>query len=457
VSAAGTEVEHELASWVAGLEADALPDEVRVRVEDLFLDAIASAFAGRTQLLLARVDGPARAFGGDGSATVIGGRPGAPASAVFLNAYAITSATVCDVYRPALCHVTPVSLPPLLALAESREARWGELLAAFAAALEVTVRLPRGLDYTVTRERGWHSPGVVGPVGAAAGAARIMRLGVLETGSALAHAAAQAAGTFAALGTEGVKFNQARAALSGLLAGLMGAGGLAAAPRWFTHTDGGMVNAYADGGAPEAVIAGLGSSWELSEISLRRWPAASSVQSLIEACLSLHDDGLTCDAVERVEVELGTEAFVVSGLRAWDDPLSAQQSARWVVAAVLEDGDWWLEQSAPERIADRDLGRFAGERVLVSPAGDVGQAGVRVVVSLAGGGGLEVFSADAPGDPTRPLTRDEIDHKLRRASAGRVGDAVVDELIELVRAGGDETPAAPLVRLLGADSWERAA
>lgn len=440
-------MEPALAAWVAGLEVDDLPVEVRRSVEDLFLDAVASAFAGRTQDLLDQVETPARAFGGAGSSTVIGGYPAGAAAAVLLNAYAITAATLCDVYRPGLCHVTPVALPPLLALAEERGVARGDLLAAFAAACEVTVRLARGIDYPAMRERGWHSPGVVGPVGAAAGVARLLRLDASATSNALAHAAAQGAGTFAGLGTEAVKFNQARGSAAGLLAGLMGAAGLAAAADWFTHTDGGMGHAYSNGGDPAAVVEGLGSDWELQQISLRRWPAASSVQSLIDALLQLRAEAsLTWDVVATVEIELGPDAFQVSGPRLWGSPLAAQQSARWVAAAVLADGDWWLEQSFQERIGDAALGARAGDQVSVREVPQLAQSGVRVTVTLTNGAELIADRADAPGDPRCPLTREQIESKLRRSAP--TAD-LSDELLELVRRGDDRAPAAPMIELLG--------
>ncbi len=444
-------VEQALASWVAALSWDAVPGPVQARVEDCFLDALASAFAGRTQDLLARVEVPAHAFGGPGEATVIGGRPASQPAAVFLNAYAITSATICDVYRPGLCHVTPVAVPPLLALAEVGEASLRDVLAALAVGLEVTVRVIRGLDYEQLRGRGWHSPGVVGPVGAAAAAARLLRLDASGVESALAHAAAQGAGTFAALGTEAVKFNQARAAVSGLLAARMGEAGLRAAPRWLTHTDGGMAHSYANGGDPEAVLEGLGSRWELEQVSLRRWPAASSVQSLIDSCLELCAEGLAADDVDRVAVELGPGAFEVSGPRGWDDPLSAQQSARWVVAATLEDRDWWLEQSGRDRIGVARTSAFAEERVCVSSASDLGSAAVRMRVALRSGEELVRERSDAPGDPTRPLTRAQIEEKLRRA-AGAIGKLdVAGELVAQLETGR-ERRAGELIHALGEQS-----
>jgi 2-methylcitrate dehydratase PrpD len=391
-------VEREIAAWAAALRWEDVPPEIRERVETIHLDALASGHAGRTRALTAQAAEVARAFAGDEAA-----------ARTFVRAYEITAATVCDVYRPGHSHVTPVVVPPLEALGGDGD----ELLAAMTVGLETTTRLCRALDYPRLRERGWHSPGVVGPVGAAAACARLLRLDADGVLSAMAHGAAQAAGTFAGLGTEAVKFNQARGAVAGLLAALAARAGLAASRRWLTDPDGGLDGAYSGGGEPELLVRGLGRDWELERISLRRWPAASSVQSLIEVCLDL---GVGPDDVEAVAVELSLRGYEVSGDRGWETPLAAQQSARWIVAATLHDGDWWLEQSERPRIDDPILAAWA-ERVMVRPSEDVSGGGVRARFRLRDGTERIEERADAPGDPERPLSRADVEAKLQRAEA----------------------------------------
>ncbi len=392
-------VEREIAEWAARLEWDDVPGRTRERVEILHLDALASGAAGATQQLADRAARLAYAFAGDSAA-----------ARTFARAYEITSATLCDVYRPGLCHVTPVVVPPLEVLQGERDQV--ELLAALTVGLEVTTRLCLALDYPRLRDRGWHSPGVVGPVGAAAAVARLLRLDTDGVLSAMAHGAAQGAGTFAALGTEAVKFNQARGATAGLLAGLAADTGLAASPHWLTAADGGMAHSYADGGAPELLVRDLGNHWELEQISLRRWPAASSVQSLIEVCLEL---AVPAEDVALLEVELSPQAYEVSGDRGWETPLAAQQSARWVAACMLLDGDWWLEHSAPERLGDPRIAAIA-ERISVAASPTVPAGGVRVRVRLTNGDQSCAERTDAPGDPERPLSRADVEAKLARAS-----------------------------------------
>ena len=392
-------IEREIAEWAATLEWDAMPGDTRERVETIHLDALASGIAGATQQLARQAQRVASDFADDSAA-----------ARTFARAYEITSATLCDVYRPGLCHVTPVVLPPLEVTREGRDE--AELFAAFTVGLEVTTRLCLALDYPRLRERGWHSPGVAGPVGAAAAVARLLRLDAAGMLSAMAHGAAQGAGTFAALGTEAVKFNQARGATAGLLAGLAARAGLAASPDWLTAQDGGMAHSYVDGGAPELLVRDLGTRWELEQISLRRWPAASSVQSLIEVCLDL---GVPADDVVTLSVELSPSAYEVSGDRGWETSLAAQQSAKWVAACTLLDGDWWLEHSAPARLGDSRVEAVA-DRISVTASATVEGGGVRVRLRRTNGEELLVERSSAPGDPDRPLSRGDVETKFSRAS-----------------------------------------
>jgi 2-methylcitrate dehydratase PrpD len=66
--------------------------------------------------------------------------------------------------RPNLCHVTPEVVPPALAAAEERGVSGRVLVTALAAGLETAVRVGVGIRYPAFRERGWHSPGVIGPL-----------------------------------------------------------------------------------------------------------------------------------------------------------------------------------------------------------------------------------------------------------------------------------------------------
>jgi 2-methylcitrate dehydratase PrpD len=374
----------------------------------------------------------AHRFGGEGSSSIIGGGTLAPAGAALVNGYSITAATMCDVHRGILCHITPEVVPPALALAEQLDLDGRALGVALVAGIEVAVRIGLATDYPRFRGRGWHSPGVVGPFGGAAAGASLLGLDARRTRDALAFAGSQSAGTFAGMGSSQVKFHQARGAMSGLLAALMAVGGFDAGARVLTDPDGGILRTYADGGAPERLLDGLGERWELQQISLRRWPGASALQPVIQACLELAPAASALDAVEAVRIELPATAHRMHAATGWGNQLAALQSARYVASVVLRDRRCWLEQFDAPHLADGELAEFARGRVTVVVGDEVAPAGAVVKLTLRGGEG-RTARVDVPaGEPSAPLAEDEVAAKLRDAAEGTPFAARAQAVIEAV-------------------------
>ena len=423
----------ELAQFVAGLRYEDLPARVRERVKDILLDTIASAIAGRLGDETRQIRGLAAALGASREATVIGGEQLSLAGATLLNGYLITAVTVCDVHRPTLCHTTPQVVPPALAIAERNGADGRALITAIAAGLETTVRVGLGTKYPAFRARGWHSPGVIGPFGGAAAAGKLLRLDAERQRHAFGLAGSQSAGTFAQWGTPTIKFHQSRGALSGLLAALLAEQGFSASAEILTHQDGGIFNAYSDGGAPDGVTAGLGERWQLEQIALRPWPAASSIQTVITslfALISAHD--LTPARIASVRVGLSKTVYDMHGTLPWDDKFKALLSTPYVTSIVLHDRRCWLEQFEPKRYQDPAVDAFARERVKVELDPRVEGTAAAVEIRTVDGQVHGDRRAAPKGDPADPLSRAQIEEKLRVAASGLLSADVVKRIGAMV-------------------------
>lgn len=426
-------LEDTLASWIAGIGHEDIPPAIRGRAATMVLDAIASSFAGRATSGRPALETLADRLGGPGDSTVFGGGGLSLVGATLLNGYQVTAATICDVHRPTLCHVTPEVIPAAFAAAEQAGVDGRTFLTAVTIGMEVTVRLGQAFDYPVFRAHGWHAPGVTGAFGAAAAVARILDLDSLRTRHALGFAGGQAAGTFAALGSSGVKFHQARGAVSGLLAALLAESGFDAAEAILTAPDGGLFHAYAEGGLPERLLGGLGETWQFQEISLRRWPAASSIQALIDGMLQLVDrEPIDVATVREVRVGLPEGSYRLNGTSGWGDQLSAMQSSRYVAAVVLHDRRLWLDQFAPARTADPVVGDFAATRVRVTVDTALPPAGVSIEVERNDGSVAAIQLAVPRGDPAAPLTLADVEAKLRDAAVDAGMSERADRIAELV-------------------------
>jgi 2-methylcitrate dehydratase PrpD len=439
----------ELSRFVADLTWADLPKPVRARVRELWADTVANALAGRAAASTPAVEELAMALAGPGTATIVGGGMASMTGAALVNGFQITAFTMCDVYRPALCHVTPEVVPAVLALGEHLGASGREVLSALAVGLEVTTRLGLSIDYPRFRSSGWHAPGVIGTVGAAAAGARLLRLDARSVQGAIGLGVSQASGTFAALGTAAVKFHQARGAVSGLWAALFAANGLGGARDALSHPDGGLLSTYAGGGSPELIVRDLGRRWELHNISLRRWPAASSLQSLVDVLLSV--DAPSLGDIDRVEVALPDQAYALCGRMGWTDELTAMQSARFVTAAVLRDRRCWIDTFARSQRRDRELTSFARQRVTVRRDPQLPPSGCRVVVQPVGRPPVTIERDTAPGDPTAPLPPESIRDKLAAAcaAAGAADVHRIEELVFNVERLADVRELTEALRVIG--------
>lgn len=423
----------ELAGFFAGLRYDSIPNSVRERVTDIVLDTVASALAGRHGDETAQIEALATTLGGPKTATVIGGPKQSLAGATLVNGYQVTAVTVCDIHRPTLCHVTPEVVPPALAVAEERGSSGRDLLVAVAAGLEAVVRAGAGMRYKSMRARGWHSPGVIGPFGGATAVASLLGLDAGRFQNALSLAGTQSAGTFAHWGTPTIKFHQSRGAYSGLLAGLLAEQGFKAGQEIFTAERGGLFNLYSDGGDPEAAVAGLGGDWMLNTISLRLWPAASSIQSVITAVLALTEENdLRPADVTRIDVGLSKTVYDMHGTLPWDNKFRALLSTPYVTGVVLHDRKCWLDQFEPARIADKDLDRFIRERIHVAVDDSIEGTGAVVTVQTGDGRTLSDRRAYPRGDMADPLSREEIVAKFRESATGLLDSDDIDRAIEML-------------------------
>ncbi|HUO46727.1 MAG TPA: MmgE/PrpD family protein, partial [Acidimicrobiia bacterium] len=384
-------IEAALADFAAGFRFDDISPSAIAHTKSLLIDAVGCALIGDLAGEIGAVKQAAVAVFGPGTSTVIGSNETlSPSGATMLNGYLMTAMTVCDVYRPAHCHMTPLIIPPALVAAEEAGASGEQFLSAVTVGMEVMARVARGLDYQAFRARGWHSPGVIGPLGAAAAVGRVEGQDGKTIRHAFGLAASQSGGSYMSWGTPAVKFHQARGAVSGLLASRLAGNGFPGGRFPLTAADGGIYNTHSNGGHPARVVEQLGEAWELEQISVRLWPGASPVQAMLTAIFDLIEtEGLSADGVERVEIGISTEDFGThSGFALPTNTFEALLSYAFLCSAALHDQQIWFDQVAGARLADRDLRTFAAEKVSVVEVGDLPVNGCTLDVTMNDGRSL---------------------------------------------------------------------
>jgi 2-methylcitrate dehydratase PrpD len=443
----------QLAGFAASLKYDDIPSRVREHCKDVFLDTLACALAGHAGEETEQVSRFAKSLATSSESTVIGGDNLSLAGATLLNGYLITAVTMCDIHRSTLTHVTPEVVPPALLIAERDNTSGRDLIVALAAGFEVTTRVGVGSDYPAVRARGFHGPGVFGPFGGAAAAGRLRGFSTDMMSRAFGLAGSQAAGTFAAWGTPTVKFHQCRGALSGLMAALLAEQDFLASRDFLTAKDGGLFTAYSNGGQPEKVTAELGQRWELEQIALRLWPSASSIQGMNTALFdALEERPFKLKDIKSAKIWLAPTVFNLHGkLAKYKAKFDALISAHYTAAVIIQDHVLTLDQFSPARYDDPVLRAAAAELIDIRP--DESLRDVQAVVEFELRDGATISKrCDYPrGSAENPLTRAQIESKLRTYAQKRLAPSAVERIIGAVAALEDLGSVRELTQLLQSD------
>lgn len=400
--------EAELVEFAGSLTWEDISAQAQAAVESLVADAIGNAISGRTAADVAALEAADHVMHGAGDSTILAGRTASPVGAAGINAFQVTAQTMCDVYRPGLCHITPEVVPAVLAVGELRGCTGADVLLAAAVGIEATTRICQALNYPSFRARGWHSPGIAGAMGASLAAGRLAGLRGAALAGCLGLAGAQSSGSFAALGTIAVKFHQVRGAQAAVSAAIAGMHGILGSPRVLTAEDGGLLRAYSDASDVSNLTDALGERWELLNISLRAYPAASTLQSLIDCLLALPE--LEVAAIRDVRIELPPEAYRMGGEAGWGSELRSMQSARYVAAGVIVTRSCWTDLFQQAKRTDPQINELASA-ISVSANPQLPEGGV--LVRLATAAGERTLTREvAPGDPRAPLDDQAIRRKL---------------------------------------------
>jgi 2-methylcitrate dehydratase PrpD len=446
-----------LAEFAASLRYEDLPQEVREHCKNVLMDTLACALAGHQGEETHQIAALAAALGQSDEASIIGDDRLSLAGATLLNGFLITAVTMCDVHRPTLTHITPEVVPPALAIAERDGLSGRDLLVALAAGFEAATRVGIGLDYPAFRSRGWHGPGVIGPFGAAAAVGRLRNVDAEVMAKAFGLAGSQSAGTFAAWATPTVKFHQCRGALSGLMAALLAEQNFLATREFLTAKDGGLYNTYSNGGRPDAATADLGRRWELLQIALRLWPSASSIQGMNTALFDLIEQNkIDPEQVKTLRIGMSQTAFDLhGGLAKYKGKFDALISAHYTAAAILHDQELTLSQFEPARYDEPKMRRAAAEQVEIRP--DPALTGVQATaeVEMKDGRRIACRSDHPRGSAENPLSRAQIERKLRTYAPARLADAAIDRLVDTIDKLEDFASVRELMDIMRAAPRQR--
>jgi len=348
-----------IAEFVSGLTYDRIPAEVRERIKLLILDSLGCAIYGAALEWCRILRETCTALDATRTTSVWGtDRRLSSPHAALVNGTQVQGFELDDVHRQGVLHVGAVTLPALMAVAESHAELSGqELLAAAVAGYEIGPRVGRCMGQEHIGQ-GWHSGATVGVFSAAAGAARGLRLSVEETVHALGIAGTQSAGLMAAqYGAMVKRMHAGRSSQSGLYGALLAQQGFTGIVDVFEAPYGGFCTTFSrsnDRFDLAQLSAGLGERFETMRISLKFYSCVGSNHTTLDAIRAIRARrpfGL--DELDKIVVH-GSQVTVdhVGWPYRPDSMTTAQLNLPFCVATLLLEGDVSVDQFTPEAIHD---------------------------------------------------------------------------------------------------------
>lgn len=249
----------------------------------------------------------------------------------------------------------------LFALGEERQVSGEDVMLAYIVGVETEMRIARAVNFH-HYDKGWHPTSTLGTFGAAAAAARLLRLDRTQTTMALAIAASLAGGIKANFGTMTKPLHVGQCGRNGLLAARLAEGGFDANAAALEHHQG-FLNVFNGPGTfdEEAMLADWGEPLEISAdtIGLKQFPCCGSTHPAIMMMLELvRDERLKPEDVARLEVLPHGRRLRHTDKPDPRSPIEAKFSVQYVVARALVDGAVRLKDFEGDAHLDPDVRRI---------------------------------------------------------------------------------------------------
>lgn len=451
-----------LATWLATVQFDDVPEHIRERAKHLILDGLGCALVG-AQLPWSRVAVEAVCdLEGQGKSTIIGwGRQTSEPAAALLNGTFIQGFELDDFHMLAPLHSASVVLPALLAVAERHGAVTGaDFLTAAICGFEVGPRVGLALHGAQMLSRGWHSGSVFGTHASAAAAGKLQNFDPATFEDALGLAATQSSGLMAAqFEAMSKRMHHGFASRNGLYAAALARGGYTGIKRVFEREYGGFLSTFGEGHNPDAsqIAKDLGQTWQTEGIVIKRYAAMGGLLAAIDAILQIKQHRpFTPDDVDKIEVDVGDAVFHHGGWKAHKplEPIGAQMNLAYAVAVTVIDGAALMHQFSPNRINSDDVWDLM-ERIIVrhdeefDSHGAMARGATRIAISFRDGRREEMLLRHPKGRPLEPVTNEGVVQKYRALTADVMERARLQKIEQLVLKLEELSDLNELIELLG--------
>lgn len=431
-----------------------IPNEAFKVAKRCFVDTLGVALAGSKQPEVNIIEELVKGFGGNPESGVIasGFKTSIPLAA-FANGTMAHALDYDDISTKFLAHPSVNLVPAILALGESKGISGKEVLLSYIIGFEVGANLGSIMGMTFFG-RGWHATSILGSVGAAAAAAKILGIDVQETRMALGVAASLAGGLKINFGSMTKPLHTGNAAQNGILAALLAQKGFTANANAFDGPNG-FCEVYTGTGCDlkhlEEVI---GKIWYIVSpgVKFKPYPCCGSVFGCVDAILELKRK-YSILSNQVTEIECRVSPLMLETGASIHSPMTGQEgrfSLEYDMAIAIIDGELSLRQYTDEKVespAAQELMR----RVKTTFPKDIGmgmEEPQEVVVKLKNGNQYSCKVEKHKGTAENPLSDEELFSKFKDCASLALNQKGVDEALNLLSHLDEMKDISNLMELL---------
>jgi 2-methylcitrate dehydratase PrpD len=438
-----------VAGFVVGTDSAAIPKDVAHLGKRSVLDGIGLALAGAAshQAEISRAYLANLGVASPEGCTVIGAKLRVPARfAAFANGLTIHAddyddtqlAVAKDRVYGLLTHPTAPALPPVLALAERDRRSGADMMLAYQVGVEVECKVAEAI-MPRHYQQGFHSTATCGSIGAAAGAAKLLKLDRETTRRALSIGATQAGGLRENFGTMTKPFHAGRAAENGVVAAEIAALGFTASPNGL-EADRGFFRAAGGGYDPQAIDGKLGAPWTFHSpgVSIKPHPSGSLTHpGMAVMAEMIRANDIKPEQVKRVAV--GTNHNMPNALihHKPKNELQAKFSMEFCMAILLLERKAGLGEYTDPVVNRPDVqAMIAKVDFGVHPEAEAAgfdKMTTIIEIELTDGRVIKGQADFGKGSPTNPMTDDELSEKFRQCAAwGGIDKPRTESILKLL-------------------------
>jgi 2-methylcitrate dehydratase PrpD len=335
-----------------------IPPEVVARAKVSLLHNLAVGLAGRGREKFAAAAAQ-KYLAAPAEATLLhNGAAVSAEGAAFANAALMNVRSQDDTHAASTSHPGSPTMAAAMAVAESGGASGEDFLAAVILGYETLCRIGRDFDDRFTG-RGFRAAALLGGFGAAAAAARLMRLSALQTAHALGLQA-NLSGGLAQVWREGSaegNMQLAFAARNGIAAARAAACGATAAI-FALEGEAGFFNAFGGAAGPAVeILEGLGGAWQLLEVTVKPLPVCAILQGPVMLFLDLIGrHAIRPEAIETITLTLNPYEADYPGVDnpgPFASPTASKLSAQFCLALAAIAGR--ITPDGLERLGDESI------------------------------------------------------------------------------------------------------